>query len=117
MSTRISEIVGEVLGRQCKLLDEALQTLRLHYHGYSEALENRMLRQIALRLEEEKYDTLMADSLLSEELHRELHKDVEHRREQLDFRLKFNIRAGIESRIHNFPCSKGLPMACCMTWR
>ncbi|WP_102324328.1 cation:proton antiporter [Komagataeibacter saccharivorans] len=105
---RISEIVGEVLDRQCKLLDEALQTLRLHYHGYSEALENRMLRQIALRLEEEKYDTLMSESLLSEELHRELHRDVGHRREQLDFRLKFNIRAGIESRIRNFPLFEGV---------
>ncbi|WP_064478808.1 cation:proton antiporter [Novacetimonas hansenii] len=109
LGVRISEIVGEVLGRQCKLLDEALQTLRLHYHGNSEALENRMLRQVALRLEEEKYDSLLSESLLSDELHRELHRDVEQRRAHLDFRLKFNIKAGIESRIHGFAIFTGLP--------
>lgn len=35
LGSRIGEIVAEVLSRQRKLLDEALETLRLHYHGYA----------------------------------------------------------------------------------
>ncbi|MBB2202435.1 cation:proton antiporter domain-containing protein [Gluconacetobacter tumulisoli] len=111
LGSRIGEIVGEVLERQRKLLNEALQTLRLHYHGYSEALESRLLQQVALRLEGEEYDALMSESLISEELHRELHRDVERRRNQLDFRLKFNIKAGIEARMRGLPAFRGLPDA------
>ncbi|GBQ30381.1 sodium:proton antiporter [Gluconacetobacter azotocaptans] len=111
LGSRIGEIVGEVLERQRKLLNEALQTLRLHYHGYSEALESRLLQQVALRLEGEEYDALMSESLISEELHRELHRDVERRRSQLDFRLKFDIKTGIESRMRGLPAFRGLPDA------
>ncbi|CAP55727.1 cation:proton antiporter domain-containing protein [Gluconacetobacter diazotrophicus] len=109
LGSRISEIVGEVLERQRKLLNEALQTLRLHYHGYSEALESRLLQQVALRLEGEEYDALMSESLISEELHRELSRDVERRRGQLDFKLTFNIKAGIEARLRSLPVFHGLP--------
>ncbi|GBQ83015.1 Na+/H+ antiporter [Gluconacetobacter johannae DSM 13595] len=109
LGSRIGEIVGEVLERQRKLLNEALQTLRLHYHGYSEALESRLLQQVALRLEGEEYDALMSESLISEELHRELHRDVERRRAQLDFRLKFDIKTGIEARMRGLPAFRGLP--------
>ncbi|GAN54933.1 Na+/H+ antiporter [Tanticharoenia sakaeratensis NBRC 103193] len=108
LGRRISEIVSEVLGRQRKLLDDALGTLRLHYHGYSEALEGRILRQIALRLEGEEYDELLADSLISEELHRELYRDVEKRRSRLDTPLTFDLKSGIEQRLRRFPGLAGV---------
>ncbi|NVN11888.1 cation:proton antiporter domain-containing protein [Nguyenibacter vanlangensis] len=111
LGSRIGEIVAEVLERQRKLLNEALQTLRLHYHGYSEALEGRLLQQVALRLESEEYDSLMDESLISEELHRELHRDVERRRGQLDAPLTFNIKAGIEVRLRELPVFRGVPDA------
>ncbi|EHH68494.1 cation:proton antiporter [Gluconobacter morbifer] len=109
LGPRITEIVSEVLGRQRKLLDDALETLRLHYAGYSEALESRILRQIALRLEDEEYDALESDSLISEELHRELHRDIERRRSRLDAPLRFNLKSGIEQRLRAFPAFNGLP--------
>lgn len=111
LGTRISEIVSEVLGRQRRMLDDALQTLRLHYQGYSEALETRILTQISLRLEGEEYDELMSDDLISEELHRELRKDVENRAERLGTPLRFDLRAGIESRLRQFPAFRGVPDA------
>ncbi|GBQ69062.1 Na+/H+ antiporter [Ameyamaea chiangmaiensis NBRC 103196] len=108
---RIAEIVSEVLGRQRKLLDDALETLRLHYYGYAEALEGRMLNQIALRLEGEEYDSLLSDSLISDELHRELYRDVETRRRRLDTRLRFNLKSGIEDRVREFTVLGELPPA------
>ncbi|MCX5615774.1 cation:proton antiporter [Bombella sp. TMW 2.2559] len=109
LGLRITEIVSEVLGRQRKLLDDALATLRLHYSGYSEALESRLLRQIALRLEDEEYATLAKDNLISQELHRELHKSIERQRNRLDTPLRFNLRSGIEQRLRSFPAFNGVP--------
>jgi len=111
LGSRIAEIVSETLGRQRKLLDDALNTLRLHYFGYAEALESRMLNQIALRLEGEEYDSLLSDSLISDELHRELYRDVDHRRQRLDTRLRFNLKSGIEERLRAFAALDELPAA------
>ncbi len=109
LGRRITEIVSEVLGRQRKLLEDALATLRLHYSGYSEALESRLLRQIALRLEDEEYATLAKDNLISEELHRELRRSIERQRTRLDTPLRFNLRSGIEQRLRMFQAFNGVP--------
>lgn len=111
LGLRIAEIVSEVLERRQKLLEDAIETMRLHYHGYTEALESRVLRQVSLRLQGEEYDKLLGESLISEELHRELHRDVETRRRRLDRRLKFNLKSGIESRIKSMPALRGVPEA------
>jgi Na+:H+ antiporter len=111
LGLRVADIVSEVLERRQKLLEDAIETMRLHYLGYTEALESRVLRQVALRLEGEEYDKLIGESLISEELHRELHRDIEHRRRRLDRRLKFNLKSGIESRIKSVPALRGVPEA------
>ena len=111
LGTRLADIVSEVLERQQKLLEEAIGTMRLHYQGYTEALESRMLNQVSLRLEAEEYDELLAESLISEELHAELFRDVENRRHRLERRLKFNLKSGIETRIKAVPALNGVPEA------
>lgn len=111
LGTRLADIVSEVLDRQQKLLEEAIGTMRLHYQGYTEALESRMLRQIALRLESEEYDELLGESLISDELHTELHRDIERRRHRLERRLKFNLKSGIENRVKSVPALNGVPEA------
>lgn len=111
LGPRITEIVSEVLGRQRKLLDDALETLRLHYSGYSEALESRILRQIALRLEDEEYGAMASDNLISEEVHRELHRGIETQRERLNTPLRFNLKSGIEQRLRAFAAFNGVPDA------
>jgi CPA1 family monovalent cation:H+ antiporter len=109
LGSRISEIVSEVLWRQRRTLDDALETVRLHYHGYSEALEHRILQQIALRLEGEEYDQLLNENLVSEELHRELLRDVERRRARVAVPLRFDLRNGIEHRLRRFPAFREVP--------
>lgn len=111
LGTRLADIVSEVLERQQKLLEEAIGTMRLHYQGYTEALESRMLRQVALRLEGEQYDELLGESLVSEELHAELFRDVEHRRHRMERRMRFNLKSGIEARIKALPVLHGVPVA------
>ena len=111
LGVRVAEIVSEVLQRRRQLLQDAIETMRLHYQGYAEALESRVLRQVALRLEGEEHDKLLGESLISEELHRELHRGIEQRRRRLDQRLKFNLKSGIESRIKSVPALRGVPEA------
>lgn len=111
LGPRVGEIVGETLSRQRKVLDEALTALRLHYPGYSEALETRIFRQIVLRLEGREVETLHAESLISDELSRELQKEVERRRVRLDRRMTFNLRNNIEGRLSAAPVFRGLPSA------
>ncbi len=111
LGVRLADIVSEVLDRQRRLLEEAIGTMRLHYQGYTEALESRMLRQVALRLEGEQYDELLGESLISEELHAELYRGVELRRHRLERRLRFNLKSGIESRIKAVPALDGVPEA------
>ncbi|WP_202405326.1 cation:proton antiporter [Saccharibacter sp. 17.LH.SD] len=111
LGARITEIVAEVLGRQRKLLDDALEALRLHYSGYSEALESRILRQIALRMEDEEYTTLAKENLISQELHRELNSTIDRHRTRLESPLRFNLRSGIEQRLRAFPAFNGVPDA------
>ncbi|GBR05987.1 cation:proton antiporter [Acetobacter oeni] len=111
LGTRVSEIVSETLSRQRKMLDEALATLRLHYPGYSEALENRIFRQIVLRLENQEFDSLHTESLISDELYRELHRDVDRRRQRLDRPMTFNLKNNIEDRLRHAAVFRGLPAA------
>ncbi|GBQ23690.1 Na+/H+ antiporter [Acetobacter estunensis NRIC 0472] len=111
LGSRVSEIVVEILARQRKMLNEALSTLRLHYPGYAEALENRIFRQIVLRLENQEFDTLHSESLISDELFRELHRDVERRRQRLDRPMTFNLRNNVEARLRHAAVFEGLPTA------
>ncbi len=108
---RVAEIVSDVLDRRRKLLGDALDALRLHYPGYAEALESRVLRQTAMRVEAEEYEGLLSESLIGEELHRELARDLETRRRRLERPLRFNLQAGVDRRIPVFPLFRGLPDA------
>ncbi|QDH14520.1 cation:proton antiporter [Oecophyllibacter saccharovorans] len=111
LGRRMTEIVSEVLGRQRKMIDDALEAMRLHYAGYAEALESRILRLIALRLEDEEYVTLEKENLISHELYRELHRTIDQTRARLEVPLRFNLRSGIEQRLRAFPAFNGVPDA------
>ncbi|NLI27565.1 MAG: cyclic nucleotide-binding domain-containing protein [Acetobacter sp.] len=111
LGKRISEIVSETLQRERRLLDDALTSLRLHYPGYAEALEERVFRQIVLRIESSEYKELHAESMVSDDLYRELVRDVERRHQRLSRRMSFNLRNNIEERLKQAALFKGLPAA------
>ncbi len=111
LGARVAEIVSEVLERRRKLFGDALDAMRLHYAGYAEALESRVLRLIALRIETDEYDGLLAESLIGEELHHELVTGVEGRRRRLQRRLRFNLAAGVDVRLRSFALFEGVPDA------
>ena len=103
LGARVTEVVAEIVARREDLLEDAMDTLRLQYPGYAEALESRMLRQIGLRMEADEYAGLLRESLIGEELHEELVRSLEAWRQQISRPLKFNLQAGLDARIKDFP--------------
>lgn len=108
LGTRVAEVVKEIAGRRQALLADAMEALRIQYPGYAEALENRMLRQIGVRLEAQEYMQLRDESLIGEELYDELMRALEERRDQVARPLRFNLQLGLDSRIKRFPLFTGL---------
>ncbi|EFH12038.1 cation:proton antiporter, partial [Teichococcus cervicalis] len=111
LGTRVTEVVADIVARREDLLEDAMDTLRLQYPGYAEALETRLLRQLGLRLEAEEYATLRQESLVGEELHEELVRGLETLRRQVTRPLQFNIQSGLDQRIAEFPLFAGLQEA------
>lgn len=105
---RVTEVVSDIVGRREDLLEDAMETLRIQYPGYAEALETRILRQVGLRLEAEEYSQLRHESLVGEELYDELVRGLELLRRQVARPLQFNIQAGLDKRIEEFPLFAGL---------
>lgn len=110
MGARVTGIVKEIVQRQARLLDEALETFRLHYPNYAEMLEYRIFSQIILRLEADEYETLHSESLISDELSNELQKDLRSDKHYLDKMRPFDLRIGITQRMKNAHLFKFLPV-------
>jgi CPA1 family monovalent cation:H+ antiporter len=108
LGQRVTEVVGDIVGRREDLLQDAMDVLRLQYPGYAEALESRMLRQIGLRMEAKEYAGLRRESLIGEELHEELMRGLDTLRKQISRPLQFNIQSGIDSRIKELEVFGGL---------
>ena len=111
LGARVAEVVSEILVRRQRLLGAALEAMRLHHGGYTEALESRVLRLLALRYEADGIDALLGESLVGEELHAELIREMEGRRRRLRLRLRLDLRAGIDARVQALALFRGLPEA------
>jgi len=108
---RVAEITAEILARRQGILDDAIDGLRLHYPGYAEALETRLLRQVALSLETREYEGMEADSLIGDELFGELKRELAERRLRARRRLRMDLQAGMTARIRSQPLFAGLQAA------
>ena len=111
LGARVTEVVSDIVARREDLLADAMDTLRLQYPGYAEALESRMLRQIGLRHEADEYVSLRSESLIGEELYEELIRSLEEARRHIGRPLKFNLQSGLDMRIKDFPVFIGLQEA------
>ncbi|MCK8785767.1 cation:proton antiporter [Roseomonas sp. NAR14] len=111
LGRRVTEIVADIVARRDDMLQDAIDTLRLQYPGYAEALERRMLRQIGLRLEAEEYVSLHRESLIGEELFQELMRGLEAAAGQVSRPLRFNLQAGLDRRLKEFPAFASLQEA------
>lgn len=76
LGRRAADLLAEVVAARAAETRKALDALRLQYPDYADALERRFLRQVALRLERQEYDTLREERLIGPELHGDLLRDL-----------------------------------------
>lgn len=89
---RVTEILHDVLDTREEKVTALLEGFHLQFPGYTDEIERRWIRQIALRLEEKQYDTLLGDNLVSSEMHKTLSERISMERAALKRRPKLDIR-------------------------
>jgi len=108
---RVSDLLHEMLRRREDETALALDGLRLQYPGYSEEIERRYIRRIALGLEEREYDMLHGDGLIGPELHMTLRANLAQERARLDQRPKLDLAVQKSELVRRFPLFADMPEA------
>ncbi|HTR17125.1 MAG TPA: cation:proton antiporter [Acetobacteraceae bacterium] len=111
LGARVAAIVDEILARRRTLLQDAIDTLRVQYHGYAESLETRLTHQFGLQLERREYRQLLEENLISDELHGRLSQALERQRGRTARRLRFHLQTGLSNRVRQIALFAGLPEA------
>ncbi|MET3600444.1 cation:proton antiporter [Martelella mangrovi] len=89
---RIADLLHELLNRRLDEARQELESLRLQFPGYAEALERRLIRRTTLQLEEGEYEALVEDGLIGPELRSTLGADIDRRRARLKGRPVLDLR-------------------------
>ncbi|WP_319517460.1 cation:proton antiporter [uncultured Martelella sp.] len=89
---RIADLLHELLNRRLDEARQELESLRLQFPGYAEALERRLIRRTTLQLEEGEYEALVEDGLIGPELRSTLGADIDSRRARLKGRPVLDLR-------------------------
>jgi|DewCreStandDraft_4_1066084.scaffolds.fasta_scaffold00036_275 CPA1 family monovalent cation:H+ antiporter len=108
---RIAATTEQVLEERLEGVERQLDALRLQFPKHWEAAAGRYLARVALRLEEEDYERLHGERLLSPELFRHLQADLRARRRALERTPKLDLGLDPESLIARVPLLAGLPEA------
>ena len=111
LGPRVADVTRDILARRQSILGDAIDGLRLHYPGYAEALESRLLRQVGLSLEAREYEAMEQDSLIGDELYDELKRELGERRGRARRRLRMDLQTGLSARIKEQKLFAGLQAA------
>jgi len=89
--------------RRLNLIVEGLQALELQYPSYSLWLQERYLGRIARRIERERYDEMLEQSIISGEVHRHLIQKVGDRWSFIDRDPPLDIEMGANELVAHVP--------------
>lgn len=92
LGSRVAELLSDVLAGRIEAMTKALDALRLQYPEYAEALEQRFLRQSALRQEQAEYRLLYEEGLIGQELYDDLARGVDRARREADRRPRLDLK-------------------------
>lgn len=115
-ATRLAPLLGAATGETLKAIlgarreaaAKALEALRLQYPDYFATLQERHLGRIALRLEEESYRNMLADSVVSQEVFNDLRRGIAQRWRALDRRPTLDMAMKPEGMIARVSLFRGL---------
>jgi CPA1 family monovalent cation:H+ antiporter len=106
---RIAETTEHILEERLEGVERQLDALRLQFPAHWEAAAGRYLARVALRLEEEDYERLHAERLLSAELFRHLQADLRARRKALESAPRLDLGLDRDALVARVPLLAALP--------
>jgi CPA1 family monovalent cation:H+ antiporter len=87
----IAETLGAELARRRGTVDQAIAALMLQYPSYARSLQQRFLVLTAIRLEQERYQRLLSESILTTEVFNDLTRGLTQRRQAAERRPRLDL--------------------------
>ncbi len=81
-----SAAMAEQVGLRLSEIDRAIAAIKLQYPNYLRQLGTQYLARIAARFEEERYQRLRAESIISQDVHEDLLRQLRRRRRSVERR-------------------------------
>jgi Na+:H+ antiporter len=116
VATSLAPLVGDrvtpklrlVLDQRRQMADAALEAFRAQYAQFSDLLERRFLRRVALRREDGEYRKLFQERLIGPELYTALRRELRTARVAVEVRPRLDL--GLETRglVRHVPLFAGL---------
>ncbi len=104
-----TEVVRRAHQERLDLIVQGLQALELQYPKYSTWLQERYLGRIARRIERERYDEMLEQSLISGEVYADLSAQVGQRWSFIDTDPLLDMEMGANELVARVPLLNGLP--------
>jgi CPA1 family monovalent cation:H+ antiporter len=103
LGSAVGEALTLILGKRVTSVEQALAALRLQFPEFARTLESRYLERVAAQLEGAEYGDLLADSIISREIHNDLDRRLSARWRELERRPVLDIELGREQLIARVP--------------
>jgi CPA1 family monovalent cation:H+ antiporter len=87
----VAETIEKKLNGRLDRIDQAIAALMLQYPSYARALQFQFLRLTAIRLEDERYRQLLAESIITQEMFNGLLQDLAARRKAAEIRPALDL--------------------------
>jgi Na+:H+ antiporter len=104
-----NETLDGVLSERLAAVGQAIDALMLQYPTYAQALQTQFLTLTAIRLEDERYKQLRAESVISQEVYTDLERGLAQRRRAAERRPKLDLGLRREELLERVGLFAGLP--------
>jgi CPA1 family monovalent cation:H+ antiporter len=99
----IAKTLAEIVDSRLKRIEQALEAMKLQYPEYAEALERRYLERVAAQLEADEFDSMLAQSLISGEVHTYLRQRIGERWRGIDRSPPLDVQLHSDQLIARVP--------------
>jgi CPA1 family monovalent cation:H+ antiporter len=103
-----SRTLARIIEERREATDRALAAFRLQYPDYSRALQEIYVGRLTLRLIEDGYNAMLAESVLSQELHDDLMRGLEDARRRFDRLPRLDIAMPREALVRRVKLFQGI---------
>jgi CPA1 family monovalent cation:H+ antiporter len=105
---RVAETAQHVVEGRRELTERSFETLELQYPDYAEALRARYMDRAALRMEEESYQQMLQERLITPPVYRDLMEATLQRARRLEKAPVLDLRLDVPTLLRDLPLFKDL---------